>query len=131
MSAVKVDEADLQVVSDQIRHLTDEALQCRTLRHAWSRNGGFYKVDVEGGVRGALYVERTLRCLRDCGVTRVELCRVHPNHIEKLWAKYAYPKEGYKLHGRKKGMDIGGMLLLEEYMREMADINGLRGGDSA
>lgn len=111
-------------VAEQIRDLSMETLECRSLRHAWKRVGHFYAVEVEGGVRGAIYVERKIECARGCGVFRHELYRIHKTHLERLTNAYRYPKT-YPIHGSKKGLPFKGMIEFEVYLREMAEVNNL------
>ena len=119
MNALAV-EADS--LFDQIRGMPDEFLLCRDLRHHWSVPKGFFQVKVEGGVRGALYVEREVAC-DSCDLKRMELFRVHARWMEKLGRpRYTYPK-GYQLRGSQKGEHVTGMIQLELYMREMARVN--------
>jgi hypothetical protein len=113
-----------ETIAEQIRALPKEMLRCRDLRHAWEVPTGFTKVEVEGGVRGALYVERVVTCRNGCGVSRVELFRIHTQWMEKLSIRYSYPK-AYKLHGDKKGVHVTGIVQLELYMRSIADFNGM------
>lgn len=110
-------------LSEQIHELPLEYLLCRDIKHKWSVPKGFFKVEVEGGVRGALYVEREVVCER-CGLPRIELFRVHARWMEKLSYKYDYSKvPGYRLHGPQKGEHVSGMVQLAIYMHEMERVN--------
>lgn len=93
--ATKQPEADIEF---QVAGLSANLLACRSIRHAWAEDQPFYKVEVEGGVRGALYVERILICMR-CETRRVLFYRVHDHWLEQLSSRYHYP-EGYRLHGK-------------------------------
>jgi hypothetical protein len=110
-------------VVEQIRALPSEFLRCRDISHDWSVPKGFFKVEVEGGVRGALYVEREVLC-RSCGTVRIELFRVHERYMDKLSYRYTYPSD-YRLVGDKKGVRVAGTVQLELYMRSIADFNDL------
>lgn len=112
-------------IGHQIQNLDDTYLQCRDLRHKWSVPKGFFKVEVEGGVRGAIYVEREVVCER-CSLPRIELFRIHPRWMERISVHYDYKAvPGYRLHGDKTGLDVTGMVRLELYMRSIAEFNGL------
>lgn len=90
--------------------LRAEALACRDLRHAWAVDVPLYVVQVEGGMRGAVYAERRCGCMR-CGTERVELYRVYGDRLERLRTSYAYP-EGYRLpHGAlPKGTNVAAVV---------------------
>lgn len=124
MIAQKKVESGPAPLDEQIRNLPPEFLRCRDISHDWSVPKGFFKVEVEGGVRGALYVEREVHC-RSCGTVRVELFRVHDRWMEKLSYRYAYPK-GYGLHGPQKGQHVQGQVQLALYMNSIAEFNGLQ-----
>ena len=104
-------------IEDQIEHLTDNMLMCRDLRHAWGVEAGYHKVEVEGGIRGAKYLERRLACLR-CDTLRVELVRIHSSWIERISTYYVYP-EGYHLKGAKRGDNVQGMVRWVQMRRSM------------
>lgn len=88
---------------DQLAELKDSYILCRDLRHAFATDLPWLKVSVEGGVRGALYMERTLGCMR-CSTTRTELARVHRSWVEIVRVSYHYP-EDYSLRGvQAKGL---------------------------
>jgi hypothetical protein len=111
-------------IGEQINNLPPEFLRCRDLSHDWDVPKGFFKVELEGGVRGALYVEREVVC-RSCGSVKTELFRVHRRFMERLGPPaYKRPK-GYDLVGPKKGEPIKGMVQLALYMHSIADFNGL------
>jgi hypothetical protein len=110
-------------LSEQVHELPIEYLTCRDLGHDWSVPRGFFKVEVEGGVRGALYVEREVVC-RCCGLPRIELFRIHARWMEKLSYHYDYSKvPGYGLRGPQKGQHVQGMVQLAIYMHEMEKVN--------
>jgi len=118
--ATRVDPVSL---SEQVHALPLEYLRCRDLGHDWSVPKGFFKVEVEGGVRGALYVEREVHC-RSCGLPRIELFRIHPRWMEKLSSRYDYTQvPGYRLFGPQKGEHVQGMVQLAIYMHEMEKVN--------
>lgn len=119
--ATRVDPGTL---SEQIHTQPIEYLHCRDLGHDWSVPRGFFQVKVEGGVRGALYVEREVVC-RSCGLPRWELFRIHARWMEKLGRpRYDYSKvPGYRLHGPQKGEHVQGMVQLAIYMHEMEKVN--------
>lgn len=108
---------------EQINNLPKDYLRCRDISHDWSTPKGFFKVEVEGGVRGALYVEREVLC-RSCGTLRIELFRIHTRWMEKLNYRYTYPAD-YRLVGPKKGEHVQGMVQLAIYMHSIADFNGM------
>ena len=112
-------------LSAQIHALPLEYQLCRDLRHKWSVPKGFFQVEVEGGVRGAIYVEREVVCER-CSLPRVDLFRIHSRWMEKLSYRYDYAKvPNYRLVGPKKGQHVTGMVQLAIYMHSIADFNGL------
>ena len=76
-------------------------LQCRDFRHAWATETPYYKIEIEGGVRNALYVERVIACMR-CNTKRIEFYRVFKTHLERIKSHYHYA-EGYQIKGVKKG----------------------------
>jgi hypothetical protein len=103
-------------VVDQVHDLSDNIMMCRDFRHAWAVEVPYYKVeDVEGGVRGALYVERTIACMR-CDTKRVEFYRVLETRLERLHSKYVYP-EGYMMRGAKRSDHVQDMVRREAYRR--------------
>jgi hypothetical protein len=104
-----------QTVSEQIQHLSDSALICRDLMHAWAIDRPYYRVDVEGGVRGGFYVERTKGCMR-CGTQRVELYRVFRDRLELIRSHYKYP-EGYLIEGAGNIQAIRGRIRREGVRR--------------
>lgn len=110
-------------LAEQIRDLPLEYLRCRDISHDWSVPKGFFKVEVEGGVRGALYVEREVVC-RSCTTVRIELFRIHDRWMEKLSYRYTYPTD-YRLHGPKAGQHVQGQVQLAIYMHSIASFNGL------
>lgn len=106
-------------VWEQIRDLDDNVLACRTIRHAWAVDQPFYKVDVEGGEKRAMYVERRLGCMR-CSTVRVLLYRVHDHWLEQLSSRYIYP-EGYHLKG-KPDQPVSQLVSFEQYRRTVQDL---------
>ena len=107
-------------VTEQIQHLSDNALVCRDLMHAWSVDRPYYRVDVEGGVRGGFYVERTKGCMR-CGTQRVELYRVFRDRLELIRSHYNYP-DGYLIAGAGNVQQIRGRIRREGVRRVLEDM---------
>jgi len=107
-------------VEDQIHDKPDNILACRDMRHAWAIDLPYYGVSIEGGVRGALYVERRAGCMR-CNTQRIELYRVHKNRLERLSTKYVYPEE-YHIRGAKRGDDVVGKARFEQYRRSQPKV---------
>lgn len=105
-------------IEDQIHGMSDNVLMCRDLRHAWSIETGYYSVTIEGGARGAKYLERRLACMR-CDTHRVELVRVHKNRIEKIGSPYYVYPEGYQVKGAKRSDDVQGKVRWEQVRRVM------------
>jgi hypothetical protein len=105
----------------QVEALSDEALVCRDLRHLWDVRIPYYLVDVEGGQRGAKYLERVIGCGRPgCPIERVELYRVRPERMERIAADYrGYPKEGYSLHDVPRGARVLELVRREAVRRAM------------
>lgn len=120
----KAQQDKIGPLTEQVRSRSKESLQCRDLRHAWEVPKGYTKVEVEGGVRGAIYVERVISCHRGCGVERIELFRIHTHWMERLNVRYVYPKD-YKITGDREGVSLTGIVQLELYMRSIADFNGM------
>jgi hypothetical protein len=118
--ATKVRRPAPPTVLLQVQALDDNMLVCRDLRHAWATESSYYAVAVEGGVRGARYLERQLVCMR-CDTKRIELVRVHATWIERLDVRYVYAK-GYQIRGASKDDHVQGMVRLEQLQRV------LRGG---
>jgi len=102
-----------QVVSaeDRIALLSDAAVMCRDLRHAWPRKPKEIEelVEMEATVIGAggKLVEgvRRMMCTGGCGVQRVE--KVHRNRhgrLERIGkAQLKYPATGYRLEPAEPG----------------------------
>jgi len=118
--------SDTEDVATQVEHLTDAALVCRDLRHLWDVRIPYYVVEVEGGVRGARYLERIIGCVREpCPVERVQLFRVRPERLEKIREDYrGYPKEGYSLHGVPRGARVLELVRRELVRRTMEEVAG-------
>lgn len=102
-------------VAEQIEGMSESALACRDIRHAWAVDTPYHRVEVEGGVRSALYVERAIGCMR-CGTARVELYRVFKHRLELLRAHYEYP-QGYLMHGVGGAREIRGRIRREGVRR--------------
>lgn len=102
-------------VTEQIQHLSDQALVCRDLMHAWAVDVPYYRVTFEGGVRGAFYVERIKGCMR-CTTQRVELYRVFRDRLELISSHYKYP-EGYLIEGAGNVQAIRGRIRREGVRR--------------
>ena len=92
-------------------------LMCRDFRHAWMTEVPYYKVRLEGGVRGALYVERVIVCMR-CECRRIELSRVFASRIEKLATHYKRPK-GYDVRGKPKGVRVVDLVRFNDIQRAL------------
>jgi hypothetical protein len=107
-------------LADQIHDLTEQTIACRDMRHAWAMDVPYYRIEVEGGVRGAIYVQRTLGCMRGCGCTRLELSRVYKDRVERLTSRLIYPK-GYVLKGVGKAK-VQQMVRREEVRRVLGDL---------
>lgn len=117
MNAVTAKKANVPThLIEQIHELDHVALVCRDLKHAYAIDTPYYTVEVEGGVRGARYLERKLGCMR-CPVTRTELVRVHEYWLERLSVYYTYPKKGYRLKDIPKGTNVLGMIRFEQFRR--------------
>lgn len=110
----------IRSLNEQIAEMGDATLACRDLMHAWSVDRPYYRVEVEGGVRGGFYVERLKGCLR-CDTKRVELYRVFRDRLELLRSHYVYP-EGYLIHGLGNARDIRGRIRREQ-VRRIFDLN--------
>lgn len=104
-------------VDEQVHELSENVLMCRDMRHAYATEAPYFKIEVEGGVRGALYVERVLACMR-CDTKRIEMYRVHPHRLERLKAGYKRPK-GYDLKGVKKSDKVVEIVRFEQYQRSV------------
>ena len=107
-------------VQEQIRELDDVVLACRDLRHAYAVESHYRPVAVEGGVRGARYLERDRVCMR-CPVKMRELFRVHENWLERISSYPVYPKKGYLLHDIPKGTNVIGMVRYEAFKRAIGE----------
>lgn len=107
-------------VTEQIQHLSDNALVCRDLMHAWAVDRPYYRVNVEGGVRGGFYVERTKGCMR-CSTQRVELFRVFRDRLELIRSHYKYP-EGYLIEGAGNLQAIRGRIRREGVRRVIEEM---------
>lgn len=107
-------------VVDQVHDLSEVLLACRDMRHAWATEVPYYKVDVEGGVRGALYVERIIACMR-CDTKRVEFYRVLATRLERVSSHYKYA-EGYQIKGVRKGDQVQALVRHELYQRTMEQV---------
>lgn len=107
-------------VTEQIHHLSENALVCRDLMHAWAVDVPYYRVTIEGGVRGAFYVERIKGCMR-CETQRVELYRVFRDRLELIRSHYKYP-EGYLIEGAGNVQAIRGRIRREGVRRAIESI---------
>ena len=107
-------------IEDQVHDLGENILMCRDMRHAWMVEVPYFRIDVDGGVRGALYVERAIACMR-CDTKRVEMYRVHETRLERLRVHYRYP-EGYMVRGVKRSDRVQEMVRHEGYRRATADL---------
>ena len=103
-------------VEDQIHELDDNVITCRDMRHAYAKEGRWKTIKVEGGVRGARYVERDRVCMR-CPVKMRELFRVHSNWLERIRGYAVYPTKGYLLKDVPKGTNVLGMVRFEAFIR--------------
>lgn len=116
----RVDRPEPVPVVDQVHAMAENWLMCRDMRHAWATETPYYRIEVEGGVRGALYVERAIACMR-CDSRRIEIYRVHEHTLERLASRYAYPK-GYQVRGIKKGERVQDMVRYENYRRAIETV---------
>ena len=105
---------------DQIGNMDDILLQCRDMRHAWATETPYYKVDVQGGTKGALYVQRAIACMR-CNTKRIEFYRVFKDRLERISSHYQY-SEGYQIRGVKKGDHVQDRVRRELYSRAMENV---------
>lgn len=96
---------------DRIATLSDAAVMCRDLRHAWPRHPHEIEelVELEPTVVGAggKLVEgiRKMQCTGRCGVLRVEKVRRNRHgKLERIGkAQLKYPKTGYRLEPPESG----------------------------
>ncbi len=105
--------AQQHVVSaeERIAGLSNAALMCRDLRHAWPRHPHEIEelVELEATVIGAggKLVEgvRKMQCTGKCGVLRVEKVRRNRHgKLERIGkATLKYPKTGYRLEPAEPG----------------------------
>lgn len=107
-------------IIDQIENMDEILLQCRDIRHAWATEIPYYKVDIEGGTKGALYVERIIACMR-CNTKRIEFYRVYKDRLERISSRYAYT-EGYQIKGVKKGDHVQDKVRRELYTRNTREV---------
>lgn len=104
-------------IDQQIEELPDEVLECRDMRHDWPRKAPFVKVTVEGGPRGAIYLERVLTC-EWCGLyERVELWRFYRKRLTRVQQSARY-KPGYQIKGAKKSDNVLEKCRLERLIRQ-------------
>ena len=102
-------------IVEQIENLNEVILQCRDMRHAWATEVPYYKVEVQGGARGALYVQRIIACMR-CNTKRIEFHRVFRDRLERISSHYQYA-EGYQIKGVKKGDHVQDKVRRELFTR--------------
>jgi hypothetical protein len=112
---VRKKKAAPRPVIDQITNMDEVLLQCRDMRHAWVTETPYYKIDIEGGIKGALYVERIIACMR-CNTKRIEFYRVFKDRLERISSHYSY-SEGYQIKGVKKGDHVQDKVRRELYSR--------------
>lgn len=95
----------------RLAQLTDAALMCRDLRHAWPRTPAQIRdlVEMEPTVVGAgkTLIEgvRRMYCTGRCGVRRIETVRrTRDGRLERIGkARYEYPAAGYRLEPAEPG----------------------------
>lgn len=110
----------VEPVDKQIQALDDTVITCRDLRHAYAKEGNWRAVKVEGGQKGARYIERDRICMR-CPVRMRELFKVHSNWLERIRSYPVYPTKGYLLHDIPKGTNVLGMVRFEAFRRALEE----------
>lgn len=98
-------------LADRADDLTDEAMECRDLLHAWPRpklpehaHLITFEITAQSGGR-ATAARRTMTCTGGCGVSKVQAYRItRDGRMQRDGtARYNYPETGYRLKPIGKG----------------------------
>lgn len=100
--------------TDRINDLTDQAMECRDLQHAWPRrnlkqHAKFITFEITEYIGGhASAARRVMDCTGGCGVAKTQRFRITRDGRMQLDGKprYSYPESGYRLKRPEQGTRV-------------------------